>query len=214
MGDYGEFIVGNDPRFDIGVISDWVKPDDIVESQRKWIKNLLSPIKGKCLGLLEGNHEDSIRLHFKGDVQQHICDDLGVPNLGYSCFTDLVFRRGADEANTFTALGHFEHGSGNAVTKGWKLNLLHKSMLSFDGILHGRAHHHDIITDSLPYMTLDKTGRIKQKVKVGAITGCWFRTYSQGIRASYGEKKGYPPTRIGCPVFTIRPFRGEIEVTD
>jgi hypothetical protein len=59
-------------------------------------------------------------------------------------------------------------------------------------------------------MTVDDSGKIKSKTSQGVVTGCWFRTYSQGITASYGEAKCYPPTEICCAVFIINPNTGEI----
>uniref|UniRef100_A0A6M3LJN3 Hint domain-containing protein n=2 Tax=viral metagenome TaxID=1070528 RepID=A0A6M3LJN3_9ZZZZ len=78
---------------------------------------------------------------------------------------------------------------------------------------HNCGHMHDLITDSKPYLTLDSKNRIKQKEKVGAVAGCWFSTYTQDVRASYGEKKTYPPTAIGSVVFTIKPLKGEVSVS-
>lgn len=204
VGDKCEFISPSDPRWDTGVIEDWVHPDNIALDQSNWYCDLFSPIKDKCIGLLEGNHEDAMRIHSHIDVQKYICDKLGVDNLGYSCFIRFIFKRNkSNEAHQF--IGYFAHGSGWAVTKGAKLNRLQRVMDAFEADLYAIGHMHDIITDSKPYLTLDANNNIRQKEKVGAVTGCWFRTYSQGVRASYGEKRGFPPGAIGCPMFTITP---------
>jgi len=210
MGDYGEFITGNDPRWDIAVIADWVEKDDVTESQREWIVNLFHPIKDKCIGLLEGNHEDAIRLHFKGDVQGHLCKDLEVPNLGYSCFIRLIFQRTRSDSQQFKA--HFEHGSGGAITEGGKIQRLYRGLTSFSAHIYGMGHVHDVTSRNFPYLDLADNDEIKDLTKAAAITGCWTKTYSQGIRASYSEKKGYPPSRLGCPVFNIKPFYRQITV--
>jgi len=211
MGDKAECITPSDPRWDVGVISDWVKPDNIAECETEhWIETHL-PIQKQCIGLLEGNHEDALRIHSHVDIQANICKRFKVVNLGYSCFIRFIFRRKkSTESHQF--IGFFTHGSGWAITKGAKLNKLQRLMEAFDADLYATGHMHDIITDTKPYLTLDANNRIKQKEKVGAVTGCWFRTYSQDIRASYGEKKSYPPTAIGCPVFTIKPSTQEIKV--
>jgi len=61
----------------------------------------------------------------------------------------------------------------------------------------------------------DKAGvdTIKARVSIGAITGCWFRTYTKGIIASYGEKRAYPPTEICSAVFIINPHTGFLDVS-
>ena len=61
-------------------------------------------------------------------------------------------------------------------------------------------------------IALNSNNIIVEKRKIGAVTGCYFRTYMQGFPASYGERKGYPPTAIGSVVFEINPSTGEIDV--
>jgi len=211
MGDKAEFITPSDPRWDIGGIEDWVKQDNIAECETEHWCDTHMPIQKQCIGLLEGNHEDAIRIHNHVDVQSNICKRFGVDSLGYSCFVRFTFKR-KKSREAHTIIGYFTHGSGWAITKGAKLNKLQRIMEGFDADIYGVGHMHDIITDSKPYLTLDANNRIRQKEKVGAVTGCWFRTYSQDVRASYGEKKSYPPTAVGCPVFLIKPQTGEITV--
>ena len=47
MGDLGEFITPSDKRWEPSAfaIAKWIQPDNIAECQRKWLKNLLKPIK-------------------------------------------------------------------------------------------------------------------------------------------------------------------------
>ena len=212
MGDYGEFITPSDPRFDPHQksIAEWVDQDDVAESERKWIVELFKPIKKKCVGLLYGNHENAIRVHTHNNVHKHICEDLGVDNLGYSSFVIFHFHR-ENSNEKHNIKGVFTHGSGWAITKGAKLNKLRRFMDDFDALIYGYAHMHDIITDSKPYLTVEN-GRIKQKEAVGAVTGSWFRTYTKGIIASYGEQKVYPPTVIGCPHFILNAEEGSAEI--
>lgn len=217
MGDYGECITPTDRRWDPSqkAIAPWLKQDDIAESQRRWLVELFDPIKDICIGLLYGNHEEDIRRFHFTNIQQHICDDLKVDNLGYSSFVRFFFKR--EKSNeTRMMTGVFTHGAGWAITKGAKLNKLRRFMDDFDAQIYGYAHMHDIIIDTKPYMTT--TGRafdhakIKAIEAVGAVTGSWFRTYTQGIVASYGETRVYPPTVIGCVYFTLNPVTGEVDV--
>lgn len=211
MGDFGEFISAHDPRFDGKCIAEWVKPYDIANSQVKFLVNLLSPIKGKCIGLIEGNHEDAYRKHNDGDPQVHLCEGLGVPNLGYSAFIDLVFER-CNSRECHAYLGAVSHGAGCAITKGAKLNRLERFMDNFNARWYAHGHVHDIITNSKSYIDLTATGKVVSRQKVGAMTGSWFTAYTQDIPASYSEIKNYPPTAIGCPVFTFDPERDFVGV--
>ncbi|MFA7218372.1 MAG: hypothetical protein WC057_07240, partial [Dehalococcoidales bacterium] len=121
MGDYFDAILKDDKRFDIGGLADWVKKDNILEGQRKRLKELLSPIADKCICMLTGNHEESIHLHKQDDITQNLCDDLKVKYGGYSCFVSLRFSRaGCRRAYII----HAWHGSGAAQTDGARLNRL------------------------------------------------------------------------------------------
>jgi len=210
MGDYGEFITPKDPRWDVDVISPWVEQNNVAESQRVWLKKLLSPIANKCIGLLEGNHEVSIRQHNFQDIYLDLCRDLGVTPLGYSCFVRFFFKRGAAGVHSF--VGVFQHGSGAAQTEGGKIMRLKRLMDSFDADIYAMGHLHDIKTNSIAQMTIDEGGKIRQRVRVGAITGSWMRTYSQGVRAGYAEMRGYSPTILGCPYFIITPSKQLLQV--
>ena len=212
MGDYGEFITSKDPRWDIAVIADWVKKDNISRSLEKWVIDLFKPIKNKCIGLIEGNHEDSIRIHNDDDVQSNICEGLGVANLGTTCIVRLVFdRRNSNETHIIKSV--FAHGAGFAVTKGTKMNRLERVMNIYPTCrLVAVGHMHDKITLELPYLDTSENNEVLQQVRVGAVTGSWFKTYEQGVRASYGEKKGYPPTTLGSPIFFVKPTSNKVWV--
>ena len=211
MGDYAEFITPTDPRWDSLVIADWVKKDDIGYSQEQWIIDLFKPIKDKCIGLLYGNHEFSIHKHSHQDVHQHICDGLGVSNIGYSSWVHLHFNR-ENSNEKHLIKGAFTHGTGNAITEGAKINNLMRFMKAFDADFYGYGHIHDYIPKSFTRLVTTDSGKIKNKVAIGATTGCWFRTYTQGINASYGEMKVYPPSELCCAMFTVNPNMGFIDV--
>ena len=220
MGDYAEFITPKDKRFDPNQksIAGWVEPDNIAESQTKWVVDLFKPISKKCVGLLYGNHEESMRIFNHDNVQKNICERLNVKNLGFISFVRFFFRR-ENSNETHIISGVFTHGYGWAVTPGTKLNTLIAFMNKFGGrnvLIYCYAHMHDIITHPRPYMTITDSpfdhAKIKEQTEWGAISGSWFRTYTQGIIASYGEKKVYPPTVLGCAVFTINADTGEIDV--
>ena len=211
LGDKGEFITPSDPRWDAGGICDWVHQDNIAEDQAEWYMDMVSPIQKQCLGLLEGNHEDAIRIHSHVDVHKNICKRLNVADLGNTCFLILSFKRkNSTESHEMQAV--FSHGAGWAITKGSKMNRLERFMNTYPRArICGIGHMHDLITLVLPYLDVEN-GNIVDRERVGAVVGCYFTTYSQGIRASYGEKKDYPPTQVGSPRFSIRPSHNEVRV--
>ena len=211
MGDSAEFIVPSDPRWDSGGISDWVEPDNLATSQVNHYCNLLDPIKSKCIGKLKGNHEDAIQHHNHDNVQKNICDNLGVTDLDYSCFIKFVFKR-KNSATVNVVTSMFTHGAGGAITAGAKLTRLQRLMDNFEADIVAQGHTHDLIIYEKPYLTVDNTNKIKHKLRVGAMTGCWFGTYTQDVSSSYGERKNYPPTTLGCPCFEITPDKGMLRV--
>jgi hypothetical protein len=209
MGDSCECITPGDKRWDGGVISDWLHPDNIATDQVNHYCELFSPIKDKCIGKLAGNHEQAIKQHNFDNVQKNICDKLGITDLGYSCFIRFIFRRGK-ESHSYT--GMFTHGSGAAITAGSKMQRLQRLMDNFDADIVAQGHTHDLLTYVKPYLKLTEGNEIRQRVKVGAMTGCWFRTYTQGVSASYGEQKNYSPVMLGSPTFTIVPDKDILRV--
>ena len=213
MGDYAEFITPKDKRFDPNLksIADWVEPDNIAHCQVEWLSKLFAPIKKKCLGLLYGNHENVIRVFNHNNVQKNLCDTLRVTNLGYSCFLRLFFRR-ENSNESHLIKGAFTHGASGAITEGAKLMALMRWMKSMEADIYGYAHIHDYIPKSYSQITISSQGKIKSRVSIGAITGSWFRTYTKGIIASYGEQRCYPPTEICCAKFIINPNTNSLDV--
>ena len=214
MGDYAEFITPRDKRFDPSLrsISGWVEPDNIAHCQTEWLTKLFEPIKEKCVGLLYGNHENSIRIYNHDNVIKNLCDKLEVDNLGYSCFLRLFFKR-ENSNESHLVKGVFTHGSSGAITEGAKLMALMRFMKSFNADIYGYGHVHDYIPKSYSRMEISPQGKIKSSVSIGCTTGSWFRTYTQGAIASYGEQRVFPPTEIGAAMFTINPNTGFLDVS-
>lgn len=212
MGDYAEFITPKDKRFDPNLksIAEWVESDNIAHCQVDWLTKLFMPIKKKCIGLLYGNHENSIRVFNHDNVIKNLCEKLEVSNLGFSCFLRLYFKReNSGESHLIT--GAFTHGASNAITEGYKLTILTRWMKQNEADIYAYAHLHDYIPKSISRMTCAQN-KIKSKVTIGATIGSWFRTYTKGIIASYGEQKCYSPTEICCARFIINPNTGYIDV--
>lgn len=219
MGDKCEFISPSDIRWEQKAIADWVEDyDDIGNEQVSYYCDIVRPIvkakiKGtnisKCIGAIEGNHEWVIKKRSHINVQKRICKELGISNLGYTCIYHIIFRRdNSNESHMFK--GVFTHGSGNAQTRGGKLNKLRKFMNQFEADFFAYGHMHDIITEVKPTLRTNKNLELKEFEAQGVVSGCWFRTYTQGVEPSYGEMRNYDPTTIGCPVFCFNPDKQEI----
>lgn len=202
MGDKCDFITPSDPRWDGGAICSWVHPDNIALDQSNYYCDVFGPIADKCDGLLWGNHEYEIRKHCHIDVQKYICEKMGVRDLSYQAWIHYTFQPTKTQKVGIDVV--VTHGAGAAITRGAKMNRLERLMTGFDAQIFGHGHVHDVILHAgHPYMYLTRDGKMKQRRKVGAMTGCYFRTYTQDVESSYGERKNYPPNILGSPMFRI-----------
>ena len=201
MGDYAEFITPKDKRYDDQIISSWVKKHDIAHCQEEYIIEKFRPIKDKLIGFIRGNHESTYHRHNCGDVQQHICDGIGIPNLGFTCFYDLIFQRTATESHRYRLC--LTHGSTGACTDSYKNTVLKRWIDQNQADIYAYAHVHDILHKARQYLGVDRRGKIVNMEAMGVMTGCFFKTYVQGTQSTYGEEKNLPPVKLGYPVIEL-----------
>jgi len=222
MGDYADAILKDDKRFDIQGLAPWVRKDNIIECQRKWLRDLFEPVKGKILCLLEGNHEDTIHTYHQDDIIRNLCSDLKVPYGGAAAFVVLTFDRFSGEGTPSSKppshqfVIHAWHGAGAAQTEGARIMRLMRLVNEFEADIYLMGHLH-AIAQYTPSRLAVRRGRIKSINLTAAITGSWLTTYTQPrqggeVNPSYGEKKGYKPSRIGCPVIKIDPDGGSFTI--
>lgn len=230
-GDYAEYIHYSDKRFDPSCIDQNTKDHlgMIGMAQAKHVKELLWPIKDKCLGMLFGNHEQKYAVGMNQEsLHQWLCCEFGVENLGYCAFMDLVFVRlpGSKkpkltreslsattpngEGSRFKQRCFLHHGCGHAITRAGKMNKLQEMMRYFDADIYFAAHVHEQLGITDVQITTDEAcTKLKDRVRVGVITGSYLKTYAQGI-TTYGEIKGYRPTLLGSVYVTIEPDKKEV----
>jgi hypothetical protein len=217
MGDYADCITKNDPRFDMEGLAPWVEKGNITESQRKRVVEVLKPLaeSGKLIALGTGNHEEEIHLRHQCDMTRNICADLKVPYAGYSCFVVLTFRRkGSTESHQY--IWHSWHGAGSAQTEGARLMRLVRLVNDIEAHIYTMGHLH-AMTSHTPDRLMCIRGRVKSVKLAATITGSWLKAYTQPkgdqlLSPGYAEKKGYKPSRIGCPIINIRPQFDEITI--
>ena len=228
-GDYADFIGYTDKRFDPDSVAPWVKVADLGDLGAygmRCVRDLFLPIKGKCLGLLVGNHELKYALKTEHEgLHGWLCTELGVPNLRYCSLFDVVFarrgKRGAptlarelgpsvagSSRQTFRIFCH--HGAGWAQTPGGKLNRLIQFMQGFIADVYFCGHVHDQVGRREPAIGADDDcANIRAFQRVGVVSGSYLKTYAQGV-TTYGEQRGYRPTALGAAWVRIRPETREI----
>lgn len=215
-GDYSDCITKNDPRFEIRNLADWVEKDNIVESQRNRIVKLFGKLaeEKRIIGLLTGNHEEEIHKRHDNDIMRNICKDLNVRYGGYQCFVLLRFQRSAHKGqHSETFLWHAWHGDGAAQTEGARLMRLMRLVNDIEADIYTMGHLHGAISTYTPdRLTYDeRTHKIKSIKVIASLSGSWIKGFMQSteekpLNPYYGERKGYKPARIGCPIIHIRPY--------
>jgi len=207
-GDLGEYISTRDRRMDYSCLDKTIFDTDNLTKTGKTLKDalakLLMPIADKCLGLGIGNHEWSYEQeHDQSDLHISLCNELGVRHLGYTAFLDTVF----DFFGKKQVIRHFlSHGKGAAQSDGGKINTLVGYLNSFDANIYWVGHLHDqLAKKKVVVCANERCTHLKDKIKLGVMSGSYFRTYAMGT-TTYAERKGYAPTFLGCSVVKIRPF--------
>ena len=213
MGDFQESIPPTgDRRFDTENIAERYHSNPI-EKQFLRLKEVLSPIKNKCLGFLQGNHEYTLSRRMGFDISRRFAEDvLGTEYLSYVALMKLKFAK--KDFDLFVT-----HGAGGAMTlhgqkrKLWKLKNIAQADLYAMGHLHNL-----IITDDLERrehygenttgILINENSQIKwlqpERKPFYIMTSSFFKTYSVDGGSSYGERKLYPPLKIGMVKVEIK----------
>jgi hypothetical protein len=202
MGDSCEFIQRGDPRFATGELASWIttKTTDIAKAEREHALQLFSPIKDKCLALIEGNHEASILQHNERDVYTAFAEGLEATNvlLGPAGFLRLVFS--CKGGHTFTVRFFLSHGwFAGRYTSGTSSPLEHiASWVDADIVAAG--HSHKKVVFPVDKYVSDHTNHVYQKstLCIGCGSYLW--------QTAYAKRKGYKPTQVGGVALVINPY--------
>lgn len=229
MGDYGDCITASDlKRWDERILAPWLT-DDLNNKLPLWMRGnldnigsatfrrtdeILSPIWNKCLGLIEGNHDEGIRKYnhynFLKELLISANKKYTVPYAGVQCFIVLRFKR-KNSGEIHEYIIHARHGEGGAKTSGARaLAVLRMAQSTPDANITLMGHLHGQESPDIPQRLTVVRGRIKAIPAIATMTGAWLRAYMQGVPPSYLERYGCPPSKLGCPKIMIDPTRGII----
>ena len=129
MGDYGDCITPSDfKRWEGRILAKWMQgnEDNIGPTQVDKVDEILSPIWDKCVGLIEGNHDEGIRRYTHFDFMKELLKRANhkkeppwdkVPYAGPSCILALNFHRN-NSNDARQVVIHARHGEGAARTSG------------------------------------------------------------------------------------------------
>ena len=215
MGDYGEHIYYNDPRFSLNEIDDALTIGDIrqgILGQIRKITRRIEPIKDKCLGLGTGNHEETVLKKFHVDPTRELTYSLRVPYLGYSSLLTLLLRyepKGSGATSRYNSrhtdtLRVFQHhGYGGGRKHGAQINKVEDALRIVDADVYAMAHVHGKAVSELEVVGSSAVGKIKTRKKTFIITSSYQNVVKPG-QLTFAERNMYPQATLGAPVFQFR----------
>lgn len=177
----------------------------ILDDQKNRMKGFLQPIadEKRLIGLGDGNHEQTILKYHGTNLTKRLCDDLGVPYLGYSGMIRLLLREKTGRGRKVMIYYHHGHGGGSR-TQGADLTKFSKVTAYYDADIYLFGHVHRKQADEIH--RLSSSGeKWLAKPRHLAICGTYLRTLSNTTDSTYAEVAGYPPTAIGGVVINIKP---------
>jgi hypothetical protein len=215
MGDYCDHIGFRDPRFDPAQIDPSYRIADLkklAEKQLRDFTSIMNPIRDKCIGWLEGNHEEKWQQHYHYSPTYYLQDWSGGQSkaLSYSAIITIGIQD-ADHAKRnkiryeFDAYVH--HGYGGARTDGADLKKVMDLVASVDADVYAMGHGHKLLTDGYSVVAKRKTRghelATQEKPKAFFLTGSYLMTLAVGD-SGYAERKCYKPTLLGSPNLVVR----------
>lgn len=217
-GDTIDCINIKDKRFHPNIFPDWLligDPNEIRENIGNYIAcqishaiEILSPIQSKCIGMIYGNHEETIEKHSSINVQKALCDAFNTIDLTDCAFIRLNCIRHGSTRNIDVFIAH---GTGGGITYGSETNRLSRliSDKKCDILFVGHTHSPCILPPlrelGIHYKQSKDKLYIKDKYRYATNWGSFLDSYKEGP-ANYASRKLYPPRTITTVKTEIIPF--------
>ena len=205
MGDYDEYITFTDPRFDPEAFDKDTKVDFLKmmgEKQTRKIVDVLEPIKDKCIGIVEGNHELEYGKRNDYDPAVGVAKGLNTKFLSYEALT-RIYVSGPDGRKRYSIVVFTHHGWGGGMTEGAALNRLAGLVKEWDADIYVTGHNHKMVSAISPRLGINTSGKYYSRSVVLITSGTYLKTKQVGIQG-YEVKKGGKPTPIGCSKIRIK----------
>jgi len=167
--------------------------------QVKEIVKILTPIKSQILSSVTGNHCYRISKSCGIDISEQIATALGCNYGKYQCVNNIKINN--QTYNIFST-----HGSGSGQTTESRINSFKKYLEQIDTDIIVAGHCHDLADRIFNKRTINSKGfdiKITHLVLAGNFLD-W--------DCSYGEYRGYPILRKGCPLIKLYPKEHKIDV--
>lgn len=218
-GDGGDLIRHNDRRYQPTELhSRYRTANDVRYATREHLRDLFYPIRDKCWGWADGNHERALDNHYGGKFGVEVCCDLGIEAryVGYRGFVHVAANVGKRGAG-LGILIDLQHGWQTGRSKGGPMVQAERELGMTDADVVLRGHNH--APASHVFATLGVNNGVTQIVPRHRSVingGCWRRGYRADLepidrnRLSevegdlWGESKGFRAEPIGGAVLSLR----------
>lgn len=180
----------------------------IRDRAREFYKKYLRRMKGKLLGLAEGNH--GWRFQNGTTDTQMLCELADVPYLGYLSWHRLRFvHQSGHSLHVLKMLVHHGDWSAGGMTSGGDVNALEKRAEGWNTDIFLAAHTHRKHAQVVPIMDLPERGelRIVERPRVYIRCGCFMKGYVPKCM-TYVERKMLRPTALGWVTLRIQFYHG------
>lgn len=182
--------------------------DDYMDNRTKQFSDEIAFMKGKTIGLVEGNH------HYRfasGDTStMRLCKYLGTKYLGGISIIRLDFvykgNKGGKRATVDIYAHHTAGSKGGGRKAGSSLNKLEEMSEVWDVDITIAGHDHKMNAGFPVRMFLDKHMNVKQRDILLVRTGSFQKGWIPG-KAGYVPTFNGKPNFLGCPVIKLTPTR-------
>lgn len=200
-GDWFDSITIKDKRYQKSM--DSTKSDEIIDEQVEGLKDIISSINGRFLGLMTGNHEKKLAQSFGTHPIKRICKEYNIPFLGYSCFLRLMLHDNGSRVRTVKFYAH--HGYGGGRTLGADLTRFSQPMMYYAADVYTFGHSHQKHWTPIERLDVNTNGKIIHKPKHLCVCGTFLRTLSDNTDSTYAEEAGFRPVSLGGLTINIKP---------
>lgn len=158
--------------------------------------NRLRPHADKCLGMVMGNHEDSLVLKTTINPTRQFCNDNKITYMG--AVGRLIFKNGNKKASMVVT-----HGSGGGGQIGGPLNRAIAYAKTFNADVVCMGHHHKLATACDLKSYEDEEGKLHWKPMKVILNGSAVESYGDGGYGTYAERKMMQPSALGYTILTF-----------
>lgn len=199
---------------------------DIFKAEIDYSLELIKPIAGKCLGLVEGNHEYAVRnhlgydvySHFVGRIADHAGKDAAALAVGVGGFISLNFRRTTPNSsgNGWNVDIFAHHGFGGGRKAGGHALTLQDVMSNYDADLYLMGHRHIYLSLSKVTAAPHHRGS-RTRTRYGVFMPSYLRSFietqpDESPVDTYPELIALPPSPVGAFPIEINPSQRKISL--